>query len=210
MKHALLSFIATLLICIFVPTFGQAQSDDRDDYGDGIKEDSDAFGLNGARVQSKRVPPRVKRERTDKVVLLIEEAANFCRQIPEEVYIIDCYASELKRAARSLPASGDYEEARAALEAASAKIEALVQSNLDTTRRPLSVRTSGARPKSGARKFNAVKPASLAKVKAQSAAIIREAQTVLLRSTGNTDRRRAHYQRISRSLETGTVMLRSL
>ncbi len=153
---------------------------------------------------------RVTKEQTDGVAAALRQAARFCDLIPERVYLIDCYASELRRIAQDLPPAGDYAKARAALNAAGKEMEALVKANLDPTKPPLRVRSGGARPKSSARRLRAVTPAAAPRVAREAVEIIDRTQTVLLRATGNSDRRRAHYQQIAQSMETGTVMLRSL
>jgi len=147
---------------------------------------------------------------TDALVRDLNAASEFCRQIGESEYVVDCLGDRLAEIARRLPANGAYAESREALETAAQKLEALVRENASAALPPLRIAT---RSLSGGgtqnRVLRAIDTANIASVTEQAVAILQEAETVLLRSAESSQRRRVHYQRIATAVGSNKLLLRS-
>ncbi len=147
---------------------------------------------------------------TDALVRDLTTASEFCRQIGESEYVIDCLGDRLAEIAKRLPANGAYAESREALAAAAQKLDALVRENASNALPPLRVAT---RSLSGGgsqnRVLRAVDAANVAAVTEQAVAILQEAETLLLRSAESSQRRRVHYQRIATAVGSNKLLLRS-
>lgn len=145
---------------------------------------------------------------TRDVVVLLNSAVAFCRGLPRKEYTIDCLAYQYRQVAQQLPRGGEYAAARAAIERAATQLEGVVREFAATDLPPAHV----TRPGVGrtARPLSAVDPGRSRAAATRAAAILAEAQTVLLRSSENSARRQLHYQRISAAVGSGTVLLRSL
>ena len=147
---------------------------------------------------------------TDTIVQDLSQGNSFCRQIAQKEYVVDCMSDRLAEAAASLPNTGAYAETKAALETASRKLAALARQNASDALPPKRVRTRSLTGPVSSRKLVPVQNATSASVLAQARAIIQEAETVLLRSAENSDRRKVHYQRIAKAVGSNKVLLRSI
>ena len=147
---------------------------------------------------------------TDEVSEALRIASQFCANLPQSEYVIDCYAAQLEDIAKSLPKSGDYAQAREIIAQAALRLNAVVQENRSKTLPRIRVKPGGGSTKPASRQLTAVATERLPDASLQASEIMRETQTLLLRSTSNSDRRRSHYERIAQSMTTGTILLRSL
>ena len=147
---------------------------------------------------------------TDRVVRELDAAVAFCRAMVHQEYAVDCLSDKIETTAKTLPATGDYADARAALLTAADKLHALAQANADP-RMPRGVaRSTGPDGGQSSRPLTPVRPESLPSVKRQAAAIMGEAKTVLLRSAETSARRKVHYERIAAAVgSVEKVLLRS-
>ena len=125
-------------------------------------------------------------------------------------YLVSCLGSQLADIADSMPKTGDYAESARILKDASDKLNALAREN--RARGKPTIRYSA---KVGDKSILtgsliAVQTASIPSVNQRAEAILQEAETLLLRSTSNSDRRRSHYAAMSRVVGSSKVLLRSL
>ncbi len=148
------------------------------------------------------IPPREKvflafsQDSTSDVVLRLTQGAEECARLPW-IYRIDCLAQVYKRAAGAVAGKPDYRGARTALLNASRKLDALVDENRDR---------SEPRVKVGRRTYRPI--AARKSVGDAALAILRETETILLRSSESRNRR-IHYQRIAQAVGSTKVLLRS-
>lgn len=138
------------------------------------------------------------------------QASTFCASLPQKEYIVDCFAYEYWEIAGELSDDGAEGEVKQVIETAARKLDTVVRRNRTTALPPARARRGGSAPKVTNRPLQPVAPAALPQAAAQAADVIQEAQTVLLRSSENSDRRRAQFQKAVASMETGTILLRSL
>ncbi|MDO9524640.1 MAG: hypothetical protein Q7J57_03725 [Gemmobacter sp.] len=144
---------------------------------------------------------------TQAIVDSLEAARAFCAALTEDQFTVDCLSERLETAALAMPQVGDYAQARTAILDASAKLRQIARDNRDTAK-PRGTASRGGTVTS--RPLVAVTRASLPSALAQAAAVLQETETLLLRSTSGTDRRRSHYTRIAAAVGSSKVLLRSL
>lgn len=146
---------------------------------------------------------------TGRIVKALNSAVDFCRSKADRAFVLDCMNYEYWQIVNALPKSGEYAEVRAALEGAAKNMSGLVKRHGDqAAAKTLSRR--GSQPKTTTRKIAPVPAPAVSATARQAANAIAEAQTVLLRSTGNSDLRRAQFQRIAQAMDSGAILLRSL
>ncbi len=151
----------------------------------------------------------VSQNATKAIVVEIKKGASLCGRIQPE-YRVDCISDRLARVAASLPNTGDYADAKKALEDAARKLHALAQNNTSTTLPRARIAPAGGKAGAKTRPLTPVNTESVNAVNRQAAAIIAEAETVLLRSAENSQKRKGHYQQIAQAVGTNKVLLRSL
>lgn len=145
---------------------------------------------------------------TDAIVLQLEQGADLCGKIPE-AYRIDCLSLYYRETAKKLASRGDYGEARTVLLDTANQLDALVQSNRDSTKPRIHVKEKPNGRKLHKRALTPVKPQSVASVKRQAIPILEEASTKLLRSASSSSIKSVHYQRIAAAVSSNKVLLRS-
>lgn len=146
---------------------------------------------------------------TESITDALARAERLCRQIPVG-YKIDCLSVQYAKIARLLPKGGDYGVVRDVLTRASEDLHKIAKDNRDRTedKTDFAVQLDGRRETVG-KPIHPIRPAAQAAANAAAIRVIQEAQTVLLRSTENSNRRKVHYQRIAMALESNKVLLRS-
>jgi filamentous hemagglutinin family protein len=153
--------------------------------------------------------PSYTTEGTDQVVDQLQEATAYCSVIGQSEYVIDCLSERLAVIAAGLPETGDYADARAALNAAAGRLSELVAANEDTDF-PANL-TRSLRPDAppSSRPLRPVREDNLAATLAAASGILAETQTQLLRSASASSES-IHYQRIATAVgSTNTILLRS-
>lgn len=152
----------------------------------------------------------------------LEQAALFCQALPRE-YRVDCIGERIGAVADALPVTPETAEAKAVLDRASRRIEAVVRSARDTTKPEINARAPQPAPTPEAetvetppivpmettRPLVPVKPEAQAEVEEEAAEIIEEAQTTLLRSAEESAERAAAYLELIAALESNKTLLRS-
>ena len=144
-------------------------------------------------------------ETTNLVIYHLNEVRRVCSSLPLE-YRVDCLGDGLAWASGCLPRSPDYRAARSILAKAGNKIQALKISQ-DRTKKP--IRSVASRVWKGSKNIKALEASSIPGAAVQALAIIQEAETQLLRSTENSERRRVHYRRIAIAVGGTARVLRS-
>lgn len=145
---------------------------------------------------------------TDRIVAQLEAATLFCAAIVSREYRVDCLAERFEVVAATIPQTGDYADARAAIAQASRSLGALVDANPSATL-PAGIARSLGDDGESSRPLRPTETARLAQTMEQATSIIEEAETVLLRSGENSQRRQVHYQRIAAAIGSNKVLLRS-
>ena len=176
---------------------------------------------NGARSQAEaeQIPPTINLEKISAEVKLnpatsrriawaINDATRFCEAVRQKEYVVDCLGYQYWQLQRQLPTEGDYAEVRVALRKAAEDLEDLADRNRSREKRPARLSQGG--DKRTTRAIVPVPTETVSDLADAGATIIEEAQTVLLRSSQNSDRRRQQFQRISQALDSGAILLRSL
>ncbi|SDE44286.1 hypothetical protein [Ruegeria marina] len=146
---------------------------------------------------------------TGRIVNALNAAAEFCRAKADRAFALDCMNYEYWKIVETLPETGEYAEVRVALEGVATRMSGLVTRHRDSSPAQTLSRT-GIQPKVTTRKINPIVAPAISSSAREAADAIAEAQTLLLRSTGNSDLRRAQFQRIAQAMESGAILLRSL
>ncbi|MBM7069040.1 hypothetical protein [Actibacterium sp. 188UL27-1] len=144
------------------------------------------------------------------ILRAVEESSDRCSGVPD-IYKLDCLRSEFERIAQDLPKTGEYAPVQKTIARAARDLSRLVRSNRDTTKPRAVVQQSTTAPRqsSRGRSFRAVQEPKLQQTNAAARAIVDEASTRLLRSAGNSVKRRAHFQEVAQVLNSSKVLLRS-
>lgn len=147
---------------------------------------------------------------TAAVVAGLDQAFGFCSAIVAREYIVDCLGAELRRLSDALPESGDYAPVQDALYEAWRGLDAIVEANPSPDRPPAVARSTGPGGRTSTRPLRPVATPAVETALAQAVAVIEEAETVLLRSTGSGSASRdLALTSVAASLDGGTVLLRS-
>ncbi len=145
---------------------------------------------------------------TDLLAAALAQIAGECERIGIE-YRIDCLGQGLILAGRTLPRRGEYEEARETLIKAGKDLRRVARQNRDPAK-PKIRHTIQVTPKvTRQRRLTPVAPEKLPEATVMAEAIVQEAETRLLRSAENSQRRRVHYERVAQSLGSTRRILRS-
>lgn len=179
--------------------FGVAQTDNG--YGNQRGKEDKTVSLQFGSLTNKK---------TGVIVSSLNAANHFCAGSPQLVYVIDCMSERLEAVARSMPETGDYAEARAALLEASLKLHDLAADNAAADLPRATMQSQGVNGIRTTRPLVAVDPAKLPAAGAQAAQILAELETVLLRSGDASAERKSHYSRIAAAAGSNKVLLRSL
>jgi hypothetical protein len=127
----------------------------------------------------------------------------------DPVYRIDCLKQGIDLMIRRIPPGGGYSRIISILNRASARLGSVVDTYADADA-PRLVPEKRANPNFLKRRsYRAVKRQQLKQALARAVAIIREAETQLLRSSENSARRLSHYQTIATSVGSSKAILRS-
>lgn len=138
------------------------------------------------------------------------QATTFCSAIAQQEYVVDCFAYEYWDIAEDLSDEGAEGEVKQVIEDTARKLDAIVRENRTTALPTGRARQGGATPRVTDRALIPVAPAAVPEVAQEAVIAIEEAKTILLRASENSDRRRAQFQQVVESMDTGTILLRSL
>ncbi|WP_208984043.1 hypothetical protein [Roseibium aggregatum] len=134
------------------------------------------------------------------VVWIIQNGTNECRNSIRPEYRFDCLRNVLGRAASTIENRPNYRDAARELRNLSRKLDGIVSKYQDR---------SAPRASVGQRSYRAVSKANLAKARSEASAVIDESVTILLRSAGNSEKRKTHYSQIATAVGSTKRLLRS-
>lgn len=143
---------------------------------------------------------------TSSVVRSVDNVQRVCGSVPAE-YRISCLGNGLKSVAANMPSNADYRDARATISKAGSNLQKIAKQNIDK-KKPV-LEPKAAKKWRGKSKFTAVQKSKLKTATAKAAAIIKEAETRLIRSAESSQRRRTHYTQIAKSVGNTRRILRS-
>jgi len=151
-------------------------------YGDGEGGGSTGGGLSNAT--------------TNKIVRTLTKGVKDCQR-NEKVYRYDCYRRTYELAAQQMRGNRAYDGARKVIEDVESSLSRTIARNADPAAPIL---------RRGLERYQAIKPAALPAAKREFIAALDQAETKLLRSSGDES---AHLQRIAAAINTNKVLLRS-
>jgi len=138
-------------------------------------------------------------EITSGIVRQLQRGVANCGQL-EEVYRIDCLRQIYARAAATAGSRPDFAAARFELQNLADKLNGIVRQSQDR---------NAEKAKRGNRSYKAVARTALRRANRQARQAIGETATKLLRSAGNSKKRKAHYTSIANAVNSTKVILRS-
>ncbi|MCK7615855.1 hypothetical protein [Roseibium sediminicola] len=134
------------------------------------------------------------------VAWLISNGASECKDTLRPEYRIDCLRIALSRAASTIDNRPNYRQAARDLRSLSRKLEGIVNKYQDR---------GAPRATKGRTSYRAVSKANQAQANREAAAAIDETVTKLLRSAGNSEKRKVHYSQIATAVGSTKRLLRS-
>lgn len=146
---------------------------------------------------------------TDVVTSNIAAAQQFCADLENESYRVDCLAERLGEVSDEIPDDSDYAEVKEILKDTSEQLEELARANRDTTQPRGRATSQGETPITTSRPLTPVTPSSLPDVNAQAQAILDNTETLLLRSAEGSESKALQYSRIADAIGSTKVLLRS-
>ena len=138
----------------------------------------------------------------------LSSARKFCAQI-DKAYVVDCLAERLGVIADQVPEGSDYTAFNEVLSDTSRKLETLARSNRDMAKPRGRAKTGGETPISTTRPLTPVDAQRTAEINRQARAILESAETVLLRSGGQSRESQSQYRQLAQAVGSTTVLLRS-
>lgn len=152
-------------------------------------QDHDGASRDGPRGLSDRT--------TDALVRQLDRDLYACYKLGD-LYYYDCYSKTFRRAANSLSGNRQYRPAYEAMKLCETRVGEVVKANLDA---------SAPAKRAGYTKYAAVRPEAAALLRRTTIAVVKEAQTVLLRSP--SAEQKPHFQKIAQALDSTKVLLRA-
>jgi len=175
----------------------------------GLGQESDGGGHHTSDSRSRgdpRIAAVVSPAATSSIVRNIQAVRDECARY-DPVYRIDCLRRGLKEVASRIPNVGDYQQARQIISRAASKLGGIQARNADASQPQM--RSRGNARFKRQRTLTAVKRENLRQAMQQAVAVIAEAETLLLRSAENSEKRYSHYQQIAAAVGSTKVLLRS-
>ncbi|MBO6857018.1 hypothetical protein [Roseibium sp.] len=134
------------------------------------------------------------------VIWIIQNGSNECRNSIRPEYRFDCLRNVLSRAASTIENRPNYRDAARELRSLSRKLDGIVSKYQDR---------SAPRAAVGQRTYRAVSTANLEQARREASEAIDESVTKLLRSAGNSEKRKTHYSQIATAVGSTKRLLRS-
>ena len=144
------------------------------------------------------------------VTSLIADAYAICSGQPQKEYTVDCLGERLEVLAKSMPNTGDYVEAKKVIADTSKKLRNLARKNRSTTKPRARLRNKVRGKTLTTTPVIPVKTEAVASTIRQAAEIMKEAETQLLRSSANSDRRKVHYAQMAKAIGSNKILLRAI
>lgn len=144
------------------------------------------------------------------IVRAIEGAYTFCASAEQQEYLVSCLSDRFAEIAAEIPKSGDYAEAAKILKNASAKMQAIARDNKSKTLPKARLKGVMDGAEITTSRLIPVETSAVNASVMQTAEVLEETQTLLLRSAENSDRRKIPYEQIAQAVGSQKVLLRSL
>lgn len=142
------------------------------------------------------------------VVSGIAAAKQFCSDLGDSAFRVDCLAERLAVVAETIPKDSDYSEVSEVLKQTSDDLARLARANRDTQRG----KSHAVRQKTDERTTRPLTPVSAAAVQSvnqQAIAILENTETILLRSAESSTEKRNQYAKIAEAVGSNKVLLRA-
>lgn len=137
----------------------------------------------------------------------VAAAKDFCAEIAEDAYRVDCLAERFGAIANGIPDGTDYGDVQSVLNNTSKQLAELARTNRDTALpRGKATRPNG---ESTTRALTPIAKASAPQVNARAVAILDETETLLLRSAQGSESKAQQYARIADAVGSTKVLIRS-
>jgi len=136
---------------------------------------------------------------TAAIVKQLQQGAAECGRIERE-YRIDCLRQVYTRAAGASGNRRDYSAANSELRRLARQLNGIVRQNADR---------KAPKAKVGSKSYRAITREALRQANRQASQAIQETSTKLLRSAGNSSKRKVHYTRIANAVNSTKKILRS-
>ena len=199
--NQVITALLTLAMCAtpIPPAFGQS----RDGGGGAASGHGRSGDMSGATSLSQQ---GLSSSVTQSIVLNLRAVRGECAGY-DPVYRIDCLRQGFGAVAQRIPRRGEYRQIRAIIEEANRDLGSVVANNADG-RAPKQASRGNARFKQR-RTYTAVKRQSLGRAMRQAQRVVQQAETKLLRSSENSEKRFQHYQQVATAVGSTKVLLRS-
>ena len=147
---------------------------------------------------------------TKMIIRIIKDANRTCASAKmDPAYRADCLRVYYGWVADKLADKGEYAPIKQAMQQAEAKLERIIRANLDPAAEPIQPR-EGFKPNSKRLPpLRAVKKSATKKVARQAAAVVEEAELLIIRSSGDPARRTPHFTKVADAVEDNLLILRS-
>jgi len=133
----------------------------------------------------------------------------FCAKFEKEEYRIDCFANQLEQVSETTPDDAEFGQARSILANTAAELTKVVERRASKTLGTVTLSFSdGTGPKSS-RAITAVETDQLPAALSEAEFVLEEAQTLLLRASEQSERRKLAYVDIAEAVGSTKVLLRS-
>ncbi|MEX0286111.1 MAG: hypothetical protein AB3N23_16000 [Paracoccaceae bacterium] len=142
------------------------------------------------------------------VVSGIAAAKQFCSDLNDSAFRVDCLAERLALVASEIPADSDYADVSAVLKDTSNQLAQLARSNRDGSRGRAHATQQKTQERT-TRPLTPVAPAQQAAVNQQAIAILESTETILLRSAESSKEKRNQYAKIADAVGSNKVLLRA-
>lgn len=171
-------------------------------------EEGQGYGSGGPQI-SRNPPPTASSPMNSPIAVTraLDAATKFCRNLASDEYTIDCLAYEYFEIQRGLPDVGEMAKVKKVLADTSKQLRELARSNKSTTKPPIRVSKGGEKFD---RALIPVATPKLPQLSREAARIVNNGATLIIRASGDSNRKRAQYQQIAKSMQTGAILLRSL
>lgn len=145
---------------------------------------------------------------TSVVVGGLAAVREFCAELKDTAYRVDCLAERFGALAKSIPKNSDYDEVQKALKSASDQLAELARNNRDRSL-PRGRATRPGSSQTTSRPLTPVSSAAAAQVNQQAQVILAETQTLLLRSAEGSQSKISQYAQIADAIGSNKVLLRA-
>jgi len=133
----------------------------------------------------------------------------FCTKLENEEYRIDCYADQLDQVAETIPDDEQFGAARSIVAKTAADLSVIVQGSASKTLRPVTLSSADNSGRVSKRAVLAVATDAFPTALAEAELVLQEAETLLLRASAESERRKLAYARVAEAIGSSKILLRS-